>query len=606
MNTPFANNGNSSLYKMAFLIMTTLILYANTLGNQFALDDTGVILKNRFYIEHTTLAEVLTTNYRFGANEPRDGLYRPIAMLSFLANHAITGFHPLSYHAVNILIHTSTVLMIFLLFTLLTGKQTISFIGALLFAAHPIHTEAVANIAGRPELLMTFFALLSWLILEQKIPRLYKYPTAALCLMLALLSKETAAVLPFMVSSIDIVKQNHPPVKEILRKFIILSSVVAVYLIIRWLVLGDTATGNVPRYHDNPLYYMPFLSRVMNAIFIQGKYLILLLVPWRLLSDYSFSTFPLVTSAWSWNACYTLSAIVLFIIGAIYVARKNNTYLIGIILFIPPSLLVSNIFFPIGTIMGERLMYLPSAGILLALATGFEEIRRRYSMFSYSILFIVISFYAIRTIDRNSDWHDDRSLTLADFKKAPDNLKLLNNMAVFARNDGDLRTAIIYYSRGITIYPCFSEGMTGLAGIALDRSDTTSAMAYYQNASECAPNDQIVQFNYASILIQRGQLHAAEEILNKALSVIPDAPLLYRGLGNLQLTQMHYRDAIPYYENALASGDNPLICYTNLIIASYSAGLYDRAWRYVQEASTRRVIIEPELVREVQNVMMSR
>ena len=580
------------------LIALGILLFVNSARNQFAIDDKGIILENRFFVEGTSIGEIFTTNYRAGANTP-DGLYRPVAMLTFQLNYLTTGLDPMPFHVLNIILNAVNALLLFLILKRLTGRLRLSFLAALLFACHPIHAESVASITGRPELLFTFFIFLSWLFLEYELRPWIRYPFACLALFFGLLSKETAVVFPFMVVTADLLKRQKTPLKKILTRSTVLFGVVVVYLLVRWLVLGETAAGNLPRYYDNPLYYMDLIPRILNALMILGRYVMLILLPLRMLSDYSYKTFAFISS----DSLFIPVAIGLVFIGALTTALfyrdKRPEYAIGAAVFLFPYLLISNILFPIGTVMGERLMYLPSAGVMLVVSGGIDSLMRKRRMLVMIVTASYLLFFSARTVIRNSDWYDDYTITMRDFSKAPENIKLLSNMGYFAKQEGDTVGAEAYYRRALDVYPEFGEGWSGLARLAYERGDLEDAIGLYRRAAELSQNNVVAQFNYASVLINSGQLDTAEEWLAKAIEDAPKAPILHRSMGNLRMSQGDFEGAIVYFEEALRLGDSKTICYTNIAASAFYLGRYDLAWNYVQRAREDRISLNPDLVRSI-------
>ena len=582
----------------AFLFTVCLLLYANTAFNQFAFDDNGLVLENRFFIDGTSVQEIFTTNYRFGANTPGDGLYRPLAMFSCYLNFLVAGLDPVSFHLTNVVLHAIVTVLLFMVVRQLTGGFLLSLLTSMLFAAHPIHTEAVANVAGRPELLYTAFLLAAWLMLETIKRPAISYPVSALLLFGALLSKETAVVFPFLVLTVDYIR-NKLPRKQMLARFAVLLAAVGVYLVIRWAVLGGTAIGSIPRYYDNPLYFMDPAMRAANALVVLGHYLSLTLLPWRLISDYSLNTVPLTGTA---GSVVPLAMVAAGVIGLYFAFRRKSShpeYLYGAALFVFPWFLVSNLVLPVGTVMGERLMYFPSAGMMLILACGLLWLLQRQRLTMLALTAAIMTFYAVQTVARNRDWYDDRTITVRDFEKAPENIKLMANMGWWAKQDGKPDLAQQYYQQAVDRYPGFAEGLNGLGRIAYDRGDLETARQFYRRAAESAPRDIILQFNYVSVLIKLNEFTVAENVLEEAIARDPGAFILYRGMGNLRLAQFRFQEAIGYYEEALERGDNRRICFTNLTAAAFYAGQYEQAWNYVLRAREDRVTLDPELVESV-------
>ena len=214
------NNYTKFIIYCSILFIVTFLLNVNTLSNKFVFDDEGLIQKNRFIIEGTTLKEIFSTNYRYGANNPDDGLYRPLVMLSFVLN--AKKLNPQPFHFFNIVLNALNSPLLFLLIFFLTGNYVIGFFTALFYSFHPIHTEAVANISGRPELMCALFLFLSWISLEKPGKCFLSNIIGSILLFLALLSKETAVMFPFMVIACDVALHRRLHDKYMIQKYIFL------------------------------------------------------------------------------------------------------------------------------------------------------------------------------------------------------------------------------------------------------------------------------------------------------------------------------------------------------------------------------------------------
>ena len=581
----------------SILFIVTFLLNVNTLSNKFVFDDEGLIQKNRFIIEGTTIKEIFSTNYRYGANNPDDGLYRPLVMLSFVLN--AKKLNPQPFHFFNIVLNALNSSLLFLLIFFLTGNYVIGFFTALFFSFHPIHTEAVANISGRPELMCALFLFLSWISLEKPGKCFLSNIIGSILLFLALLSKETAVMFPFMVIACDVALHRRLHDKYMIQKYIFLIITVIFYIIIRWLVLGDTMTGNVPKFYNNPIAFSPFQERIGTAMVVLLRYMVLLLFPLKLSSDYSYNTLPIYDSFWHF---IPLTAFFLCIISfslAFYFRKRNPLYLLALIFFFIPYSIVSNIFFPIGTIMGERLMYLPSAGfaLMLGLFSKYLFDKWRYSV--YIITICLLLAYSVQTISRNRDWYDDYTLTKADLKTSQSSVKLLYNMGYQTAIKGQYQISEKYFRKSLEIYPDFVESITGIGKLLYNQKEYDESLSYYARAKKVEPDNPQIIFDYTAVLIKMGQFDKAELELQNSIKQIPYSPLLFRGMGNLMYSRENYETSISNYEKALQLGGNKLILINNIAGAYYSTGKIESAYKYIRMAESLGIQLNPELLRTI-------
>src|SRR5262249_42691264 len=166
---------------------------ANSLRNGFTLDDRTLLEEDPRITSLARVPEILAGGYRYG---PLNSLYRPVTVLSFALNRAVTGPAPWGFHLVNVLLHAAATILVFRVGSTLLGRPHVAFVAALLFALHPIHTEAVANVVGRAEILVAIGVLGALALLLDERPMTFGRGAAAAALfVLALLSKENGVAL---------------------------------------------------------------------------------------------------------------------------------------------------------------------------------------------------------------------------------------------------------------------------------------------------------------------------------------------------------------------------------------------------------------------------
>jgi hypothetical protein len=251
-----------------------VLAYANSLANGFVLDDVRLIPANPLVRSLGNLPELFAADYW----EPgfRGGLYRPLVMTSYALNHALGGLEPWGYHAVNVLLHAAVSLLVFGLLRTLVDRYTAAIAG-LLFAAHAVHAEAVANIAGRAELLAAagfVLALRCHVARERAADRpglLYAVGLGSFAL--ALLSKESAITLPAVLLLWDVcfadvrasglgARLRHLLSHRLLPVYAGYAAVALVYLAARSLALSDGVLLPPNSLIDNPLAALPAPLRI--------------------------------------------------------------------------------------------------------------------------------------------------------------------------------------------------------------------------------------------------------------------------------------------------------------------------------------------------------
>jgi hypothetical protein len=453
----------------AVIAFVAVAVYANSLSNGFALDDGPILQRNHQLLSLAHLPRFFEQDYF----EPsmRMGLYRPLVVSSYALTVAVAGQGPFAFHLVNVLLHATNALLLFWLLLRLGGDRLRSGAAGLLFAAHAVHTEAVANITfGRPELMATCFGLVAlhgWLAArpsESRRPGLAQAISLA-AFGLAILSKESAVSLIGVAAAIDWLYPAAP--LDAPRRGLIASLrrsagpltgwalVIGACAGLRLAALGDQPLPPVP-FVDNPLGALPPGWAQANALLVMLRYGGLLLFPARLVSDYSFATIPLVNELA--DPALWLGAVLLAALQGLFAwtLRRDRDACFGLCFAAITFLPASNLLLPIGTILGERLLYLPSAGFCLAAVAllqrcleGLPIGRDRRAAIFAGVLVLCVGLHAGRAITRNRVWLDDATLRFHDVALHPESVKLLSNAGASHLDRGEPDRALAFFDAAL-------------------------------------------------------------------------------------------------------------------------------------------------------------
>jgi tetratricopeptide (TPR) repeat protein len=483
--TPLAARGRTAGGLALGVALFAAALFGAVLANGWALDDGPLIRDNPLLRNLANLPRFFTSDYW----EPRlrAGLYRPLVTMSYALNHALGGLDPRGYHALDVALHAGNSALALLLVRRWTGSLWLAAATAFLFAAHAVHAEPLANVAsGRPELLAACFFLLSlWTAGRPGEGR--AAPASVLCFGLALLCKESAITLIGVLLLLDAVYGDDASptwarAATVWRRragvYAPYGLVAVAYLGLRWLVLPGAEVLPAQRDLDNPLLLLPWGWRVVNALQVALRYAGLLLLPLRLSYDYSYAQIPLIRSfaepglylvlaawgagAWAWLASARRSREVFFAVGFALITFS----------------VASNLLVPIGTIMAERLLYLPSLGFCLAASAGLAALARRLAphpgrrkaVFA-GLAALLVAAHSGRALDRSLDWRTENGLYLHDLGVSPGSAKVQSNAGAAYAEQGQHEEALRCYERAIEIAPDFAAPRRGrvLALLALGR-----------------------------------------------------------------------------------------------------------------------------------------
>lgn len=463
-------------WQIGLLVALALGVYANTFGNDFAYDDELYILRNPA-VTHPSLPSFFLPI--------RANVVRPVTFASLALNWQFAGAHPLLYHVCNALLHAAVTLLLYLLLRTLLASlpegPTVAFVGALLFAVHPIHTEAVASAVGRSELLAAGFLLAAWVLHSRD------QPVAELvCLLFALMSKESAAVFLPLVLAGDYACDRLKP----LGRYLSIAAVSAAYLAAFWKLKGGRFGEVTVAFLSNPLSALPVNLRILNAVRIAWKYVELQLYPAKLSYDYSYNGILLYSNWRHGAAAVAGAALVVACWLWVLLARRTGWALAGALYLIGFSV-TSNIFVTTGTIMGERLAYLPSAGLCLAIALLWMELAKRYRRLAWVALGAVVALFGFRTVLRNRDWHDNSSLFLADLPSVPGSAKIHTNAGVIYMNRGQLEQARAEFLTSLRIYRDSPETIEAYGFTEALRGEDQEGLGLLQTALAMTPRNEL-------------------------------------------------------------------------------------------------------------------
>jgi hypothetical protein len=399
------------------------------------------VFDNRALIlEDTRIRAVTSTNLELILNKPywwpfvETPLYRPATTASYLLNYSVlgNGERPFGYHAVNWLIHTLNVWLVFALSLRIGRRFWPAIFTAALWAVHPLGTEAVTNIVGRADLLAAFGVLASFSAhLEardtQAGRRWLWTALSAAAMTLGVFSKESAVAGIGVIVLYDLLWPDSARVAALARRWVVLALPAALFLYGRSHVLGSLA-AEIP-YVDNPLTHAGFWSARLTALSVMGRYLALIVWPAHLSADYSFSQIPFASGNGSeWLAWVAIAALTIVALAGLRTSRAVGFCLASaLITFLPAA----NLLFTTGTIMAERLMYLPSAFLLAAGVAAIYSLASVVAIrpFAPALLTVAVVLCDVRTFARNTDWRDDLSLWTAAARVAPASFKTHDSLA---------------------------------------------------------------------------------------------------------------------------------------------------------------------------------
>jgi protein O-mannosyl-transferase len=428
------------------------VAYSNSFGNRLTYDGFHLVLDDARVRAATSENVGLIWGEEYWYGTSTTGLYRPLTTFSFLFNYAILGNgpNPAGYHWVNFGLHAANILLVYLLAFTLFRQLPVAAAIAGLWGLHPVTVEAVANIAGRADLLAAagvLGGLLCHIRAGDSISPGRKAVWLAALMSgaaIGIFSKENAITLPALMLVYDLAfrlpgKRPWALQRELLPGYLAVAPPLMLFFVLRAGVLGQIPIIVNP-FLENPLTGAGFWAGRMTALKVLAKYLYLLLWPAGLSADYSYNQIPIFSGrfdSWeSWKAVGALAIWIAVLVIGIRVWRGNRPMFFFIALFAVTILPTSNLLIRIGSIMAERFLYLPSVGFAGCLAAAVYaasgHLALRWPLAGKAappILIAICLVFAVRTYARSGDWSDEKTLWMHDVRVSPRSAKIHANLA---------------------------------------------------------------------------------------------------------------------------------------------------------------------------------
>ena len=565
----------------AFVFLSALLLYANAIGHDYALDDWMYTTGNASVSQGFSAFTDLWTKGSFpGLNGPNGSNYRPLALFSFMVERQIFGLDPHIGHLINVLLFALSCVLIYVLLTRLFPALNRAFplLMALLFVFHPVHVEAVANIKGRDDLLCLCFAIVSLLQIHRYVRTLQaaSYWSSVLAFAACVLSKESGLTF-LLVIPLTLYFFTKIEFARMVKLTIPYLAVALLFVVVFKSVLGSITIARLP-VMDNALLAATSTSDMLATNFVLlGKYVRLLVVPYPLSWDYSYNQIPIVSFA----SVRAIAGLVLYLGLGAYAAvraRSKDVFAYAILFYLVTLSISSNLFVKIATTLAERLLYTPSLGFCIAvplliaklLAIDPEAGTVRKSRWLYGTVGTVLLAFGIILVTRNEAWANNMTLFSAGVITSPNSARAQAALGNELKNEASRTTD-----------PATRAGLF------------KQALARYETAVTIYAEDPDTWFTQADIYRQTGDSDKAVRMYEKALALDPRYVRAIDGLGLTYHSKGDFQNAIKAYTRSLTlRPDNPPVranlanVYDAVGATYFNAGDFGKALSSFTEAST--------------------
>lgn len=606
-NKRIKNRGNTSakgfwqLHTKALLALSALafVLYVYSASFDYSLDDKLYITGNDFTKSGISGIPDIFSNESlvgFWGNKKllEGGRYRPLGIATYALEYELFGENPGFSHFINVLLYILVGVLLYRLLCMLFPPKkernwyfTIAFVIAALYIVHPLHSEVVASVKGRIEILESIGVLLSMIftMCYIKTEQVKWLVFSFLAFFMALLSKESAltfvAIIPLMVYFFT----KASVAKNAISATPILAATALMFLI-RYAVLGYFISDDIKPPQEllnNPYLYATEAERLATVFYTMGIYIQKLIFPITLTHDYYPKHIPIIN--WSdYRAILSLTVYLGLGAAAIWGLVKKNVYGFGILLYLLSFSIVSNLVINVGAFMNERFMYLPSLGFCIILGYFLVETLPRYiknkgtkaALICFGLL---LGAYSVRTLARVPAWESNETLFLTDVHNSPQSAKVTTSAggtlvekasAIRIKNNGvltkkagqDLIKGMEYLNKSLQIYPDNINALLLLGNAHYELNKNYKGMfdAYYEILNRNPEYSQVyVNIEKVSVGVQDAKEADIfiDFLENRVIPLNPNAAGAYDVLGELYgKKKNNLAKAIENFEKVIALDEN--------------------------------------------------
>lgn len=639
------NYPKRNLLNISILVIITIIVYANSLSNDFVYDDRSLITDNYLFRYHFTAKTFFNSDYFKYTGELS---YRPLCTLSFLVDYLLWGLNPVGYHIQSLLWHILNVVLVYIfalnlinvavafmrqscgktgiLPVLRTDKDVYptninhrltAFFGALLFAVHPINVEAVTPITFREDPMFTAFYLISFIaylkLLDNlksseeisfskedgfdksnpykvwRLKRAFLLAIGLVSFFLSLLAKEMAGTLIILIVVYDWIIRKRKIKKEV-KYYSLFFVVLFIYLTIRFVLLKNPAEERI----------MPpggsYLQNVFITPFIVVRYIALLFFPIRLSAEYTFdfsNGFPVTITLLS------VVGLIFILLILFFFKKKEPIITFSGLLFFITLLPVMNII-PTSNLMAERFLYLPSIGFCLLISyiiicrgriyasPTLPQSSREFRLRNIKLIFLIaiILVCSFLTIKRNSVWKDDFALWNDTVQKATHSPRAHFGLGRALEERSEVDKAIGEYKKAIELYPLYYFVYNNLGVVYMKNGEIENAINCFNKAIEIKKDYAQPYGNLGKIYYTKDKFDLAEKYLKKAIGYDKQFSLAYNNLALVYLAKNNFSEALTNSLRAVELESNNLAFRNNLATVYKGMKDFDKAekeLRYILE-----------------------
>ena len=572
------------IYTFYFLILLVAGLYFNSLGNLFTNWDDSMIYSNPQVksLDWKNLRTIFTLH--------KASTYQPIRVLSYAIDYHFWKLNPLGYHITNILFYILTCFMVY--FTLFhlsiqlrergspESHGRVALFGALLFAAHPVHVEAVTWMVGRKEVLQGFFFFLAFYSYlkgrgEEGSKKIIYLSIVLGSFLLAVLSKPSAVVFPAVIILYEITLAKEKYFSFIKKHWVFLSATLLVSGIFTFIMMKVMfEAGGIKQYRGSDIG-----SNILLCLYVFLQNIKLLIFTINYSAGYSFVVSMPVFSIK--NVILILITFSLFAIAVLSLRRTKIIFFSFFFFFI--TLLPYLNIIPISTLKADRYVFIASFSYAFMLGIVFDRLyvyqHKKFSegffkLLSVAVFLFLLAGYSFMTIHQNRIWENSYTLWSDAVEKHPASSTANALMGVVYMEIAMDLDAVKYLEKAVQLFPYDYQSRNNL-GIVYGRLDEPEkALKEFGTAIQLRPDDDTIKINLSVFYQRRKEYKKAEEVLKYLQSRNPKNANLYFRLGLVYKDAGQYEAAVSEFLKSVELAPdiiNPYIELGN----TYATGMKD-------------------------------
>ncbi|XP_077354800.1 protein O-mannosyl-transferase TMTC1 isoform X2 [Festucalex cinctus] len=544
--------------------------------------------------------------------------YRPFCILTFKLNILMGGMTPLYFHIVNVCLHCAVTCMLMHTCERCVFEDShLAFVTSVLFAVHPVHTEAVSGIVGRADLLACLLFLLAFLSYirsvgvntsEDSTPSTVSAGSLLISLLLgtcAMLVKETGITVFGVCMFYDALVLCGKPLfshlsgsgfrqllhiwKPFIKRACVVSSYVLAIVSVRLWLMG----GSMPLFseQDNPASFAPhLLTRILTYSYLLYFNTWLLLAPMVLCYDWQVGSIPLVESLSDIRNLATMLLAVMMVALCLHCVhslqrQKRKEVLMGLLFLVFPFIPASNLFFRVGFVVAERVLYMPSMGYCILVVHGLSRLFSLVGRFGTTVLsalmLLLLLLFSWKTVQQNKVWLSREALFSSGIWTLPHNAKVHYNYANFLKDSSRHQEAIYHYTIALRLYPRHASALNNLGTLTHNPEE---AERYYRSALDINPQHNRALFNLGNLLKSQGKEKESEVLLQDSINYGPHFADAYSSLASLYADQKRFTEAHEMYLKGIENCPDSSDLHNNYGVFLVDTGKEELAAAHYQQA----------------------